>query len=367
MASTDNLNSSFDNSTNNEAVAGGGGQGSSSSSASAAPPPNATAINSSSSSSLSRRTPEAIAQLLRAQGGIPVTIQASADLVKEALPHSSWLPDYAYVVEGQQVGYALRMTGDDLVYVKFPLIRYQGSLISTAGKKTCSATTSSTTQQQNSAMLNGANVGVVGGSISSSSLAPTATTATASTIAPSISAAPIPPTTSATTTIASAGAENVMNASNSNVNAKTTSAAGSSLPPSSLVSVSFTIPKKFLVPVTLPSDGSIPHAKNVISAGVTIHSPTAQNLALTNNNTTTTTAASNVVAKLLAESLQKTGKDGKPLLCVVCGAWNSEGGQIRKSGFKCKNCIGKQSTARLKDTYNKLADEQGGGVGGSED
>ena len=197
---------------------------------------------------------------LRQIGGIPVKIEASTETLKEELPHHSWMSDFQYVVEGRQVGYAVRETGDDLIYVKFPIVRDSTS------------------------------------------------------IHPSL------------------------------------------LPPASVHLIGFTLPKRYLIPVSLPQDGSVPNADNSPKYKTGGGSTTNGGFA------TATTAGSGgggnesyIISTLLSQSLaQKPSRDGKSLLCVVCGAWNTEGGQVRKSGFKCKNCIGVKSVARLKEAYQKL-------------
>ncbi len=194
------------------------------------------------------------------QGAVPVLVQASAQTLREELPHNSWLDDYKHVVEGKVVGYAIRETGEDLVYVKFPLIQHYHGL----------------KDEEKSQPPEGK--------------------------------------------------------------------------PAKLHAVSFTCPKKFLVPVAVPTDGSIPTPKTVTMI-------TASSSAVANNNKNGPKDVSNLLLQQsLVSDAKSKGKDGKPLLCVVCGAWNTEGGQLRKSGFKCKNCIGVKSVARLKEAYKRIAE-----------
>jgi len=152
--------------------------------------------------------------------------------------------------------------------------------------------------------------------------------------------------------------------------------------------VSFTLPREFLIPVTCrilarqaSTDGpmgSRQPSKDCLngtytfgaatSGGVPLSPAGGTGLARTLSNQSMTTSASPANLSLAGgvahnnkdrhehvDLRQHLGAQGEPALCVVCGRWDeAPQGQKRKSGHKCKECIGKKSLDRLRSEFNRL-------------
>jgi hypothetical protein len=53
------------------------------------------------------------------------------------------------------------------------------------------------------------------------------------------------------------------------------------------------------------------------------------------------------------------GEKGEPALCVVCGMWDERPhGQKRRSGHKCQGCIGQKSLDRLRKEFQRLLESE---------
>ena len=237
--------------------------------------------------------------------GVRVLIAATADDLRVALPHSSWQADFAYATDGRQLGYAVRDTGDDLVFVRFPLDAPGHCLTSTLSSSS-TPTPDSTTQTRAAA-----------GS-SSQPVSPQSPT--------------LPP---------SSAAAAATGAATSSPGADANFFRALKPPPATIRLIAFSVPRRFLVPApscALVGEGSrhsgsaTPAADAVAAAAV----------------------PANDAAFATERFVLQFRGDKKPILCVVCGQWNVDG-QFRQSGYKCTRCVGVASTLRIQALYVALS------------
>jgi hypothetical protein len=157
--------------------------------------------------------------------------------------------------------------------------------------------------------------------------------------------------------------------------------------------VSFTLPRVFLIPVTCrilarqastdtlsrqPSkdclitntNGTPSHGGGCHPGGNVPTSPAAgTGMVRTLSNQSMTSVSGSPASASMAGMVAHNNKDrhehvdlrqhlgaqGEPALCVVCGRWDeAPQGQKRKSGHKCKQCIGKKSLDRLRSEFTRL-------------
>lgn len=132
--------------------------------------------------------------------------------------------------------------------------------------------------------------------------------------------------------------------------------------------VSFTIPRQFLIPVTcrILARQSSRDLTRHDSKPIPVTSPASPG----QNGVTfggVSPPAASVVTPSAANSKdhhqhvdlhQHLGSQGEPALCVVCGRWDESSGQKRKSGHKCRECVGQKSLDRLRREFQRLMETE---------
>lgn len=130
--------------------------------------------------------------------------------------------------------------------------------------------------------------------------------------------------------------------------------------------VSFTLPRQFLIPVTCRKlaresssnlAGMVRHNSGTSMTGAPPVSPSPQNGTFA-SSAFCAQSHNNKDNHAHVDLGQHLGNDGEPALCVVCGRWDEAKGEKRKSGHKCRECIGKKSMERLRREFNRLLESE---------
>jgi hypothetical protein len=254
-----------------------------------------------------------------------VLVCATDELVRRAMPHNSWMPEFAAFCEGRCLGRVVRETGGDLLLVRFSLASASGNVDGTGGSTAAAAaaTASSSPLGLNASLTvsgsldvtrAGSGGGSGGGRIATRRLLTIGCTLPRSLVVPAYWP---------------------------RVQSSPALSAGSA-PPLSPSSVPPLMPR---AAIAAPPGGAMMTPSPAASAATFPALPDAL-----------ASAAATLVAARRADAcvtLRMPDDAAKPLLCVVCGSWSAPG-QHRSSGFKCCGCIGTPSKPPLQATYRTL-------------
>lgn len=135
--------------------------------------------------------------------------------------------------------------------------------------------------------------------------------------------------------------------------------------------MSFTLPKQFLIPVScrqfVHGQQQHPASTSAMRPPITPQTPPTAGVAsfasqpndsMAMGLPTSSSHYSHNNSKYVHDHVdlhQHLGTDGEPMLCVVCGKWDTgTRGQKRKSGHKCQGCVGRASLPRLREEFGRL-------------